>query len=58
MMITSSLRLVFVLVYKSTYLWIEPEKRKHLREGFVVFNEMLILSWFNCHFFAKKFSCD
>ena len=57
MMIKSSLRLSFVLVYKSTYLWSESEKRKHFRECFVLFNEQLILPWFNC-FFAKKFPCD
>ena len=32
-MIKSSLHLIFVLVYKSTYLWSESEKREHFRGG-------------------------
>ena len=42
MMIKSSLRLIFVLVYKSTFLLSESEKRKHFRGCFVLFNEL----WF------------
>ena len=42
MMIKYSLRLIFVLVYKSTYLWSESEKRNRFRVCFVVFNELLI----------------
>ena len=53
MMIKRLLHLIFVL----TYLLSESEKRKHFRGCFVVFNELLILAWFNC-FFAKKFSSD
>ena len=59
MMIKSSLRLIFVLVYKSTFLLSESEKRKHFRGCFVPLNELLILPRFNCFvFFAKKSSCD
>ena len=42
MMIKYSLRLIFVLVYKSTYLWSESEKRNRFGMCFVVFNELLI----------------
>ena len=61
MMIKSSLRLIFVLVYKSTYLWSESEKKKHFLGGggwggcFVLFNELLILPWFNCFFLPRNF---
>ena len=40
MMIKSSLRLIFLLVYKSTYLWSESEKRNHFGVCFVLFNEL------------------
>ena len=40
MMIKSSLRLIFVLVYKSTFLLSESEKRDHFRGCFVPFNEL------------------
>ena len=40
MMIKSSLRLIFVLVYKSTFLLSESEKREHFRGCFVPFNEL------------------
>ena len=56
MMIKSSLRLIFVLVYKSTFLLSELAKRKHFKGCFVLFNELLILR--QLFFFAKKFSCD
>ena len=42
MMIKSSLRLIFVLVYKSTYLEGELEKRNHFGVCFVLFNELFI----------------
>ena len=58
MMIKSLLRLIFVLVYKSTFPLSESEKRKHFSGCFVLFNELLILPRFNCSFFDKKFSCD
>ena len=58
MMIKISLRLIFVLVYKSAYLWSESDKREHFWGCFVVFNELLILPRFNYCFFAKKLSCD
>ena len=51
MMIKSLLRLIFVLVYKSTFLLSESEKRKHFSGCFVIFNELLILPRFNCCFF-------
>lgn len=58
-MINSSLRLIFVLVYKSTDRCSESEKRKHFMGCFVLFNELLVLPWFkDCRFFANKFSCD
>ena len=47
MMIKSSLRLIFVLVYKSTFLLSESKKRKNFRECFVLFNQLLILPRFN-----------
>ena len=40
MMIKSSLRLIFILVYKSTYLMSESEKRNHCGVCFVLFNEL------------------
>ena len=55
MMIKSSLRLIFVLVYKSTFLLSESEKRKHVRGCFVLFNKLLILPRFNwCFFFLLR----
>ena len=45
-MIKISLRFIFVLVYKSTYLWSESEKRNHFRECFVLFNELFIFAGF------------
>ena len=57
MMIKSSLHLIFVLLYKSTYLWSEPEKSENFGGCFVLFNELLILPLFNL-FFVGKFSCD
>ena len=50
MMIKSSLRLIFVLVYnyKTTFLLSKAEKRKYFRGCFVLFNELLILPRFNC----------
>ena len=41
-MINSSLRLIFVLVYKSTYLWSESEKRNHSGVCFVLFDELFM----------------
>ena len=41
-MIKSSLRLIFVLVYKSTYMWSESEKRNHFGVCFVLFDELFM----------------
>ena len=46
MMIKSSLRLIFVLVHKSTYLGDELEKRNHFGACFVLFNELFIYAVF------------
>ena len=51
MVIKSLLRLIFVLVYKSTFPLSESEKRKHFSGCFVLFNELLILPRFNYSFF-------
>ena len=48
MMIKISSRLIFVLVYNSTFLLSELEKRTNFRECFVLFHELLILTRFNC----------
>ena len=42
MMIKSSLVLIFILVYKSTYLWSELEKRNNFGVCFVLFNELFV----------------
>ena len=42
MMIKSSLCLIFILVYKSTYLWSELEKRNNFVVYFVLFNELFV----------------
>ena len=42
MMIKSSLRLIFTLVYKSTYLLSESEKRNNFGVCFVLFNELFV----------------
>ena len=42
MMIKSSLCLIFILVYKSTYLWSELEKRNDFVVYFVLFNELFV----------------
>ena len=54
MMMKSSLRLIFVLVYKSTYLWSESEKKKHFNGCFVAFNELLVLPRFYCCSFYQE----
>ena len=43
MMIKSSLHLIFVLLYKSTYLWSESEKRKKIWGVFDYFTVILEL---------------
>ena len=43
MMIKSSLHLIFVLLYKSTYLWSESEKRKKFWGVFDYFTVILDL---------------
>ena len=54
MMIKYSLRLIFVLVYKSTYLWSDSEKRNHFGMCFVVFNELLIFVIFLPRNFCQR----
>ena len=54
MVIKSLLRLIFVLVYKSTFPLSESEKRKHFSGCFVLFNELLILPRFNYSFFWQE----
>ena len=53
MMIKRSLHLIFVLLYKSTYLWSEPEKMENFGGCFVLFTELLILPLLNFIFFVK-----
>ena len=42
MMIKSSLRLIFILVYRSTYLWSGSKKRNHFGVCSVLFNELFV----------------
>ena len=51
MMIKSSLHLIFVLLYKSTYMWSESEKRKKFRGVFYYFT--VILDLWNIEIFQR-----
>ena len=55
MMIKSSLHLIFVLPYKSAYLWSEPEKMIDFGGCFVLFTELLIYLCFNLFFLSSNF---
>ena len=52
MMIKSSLHLIFVLLYKSTYLWSESEKRKKIWGVFDYFT--VILEPWNIESFQQR----
>ena len=52
MMIKSSLHLIFVLLYKSTYLWSESEKRKKFWGVFDYFT--VILELWNIESFQQR----
>ena len=52
MMIKSSLHLIFVLLYKSTYLWSESEKRKKIWGVFDYFT--VILELWNIESFQQR----